>query len=120
MARGAAEGAWVVCRGETRLVAHGSVACVAGGRVPLSRCLDCRYLETSSGERTRDRWCIAVLATDSGGLRDGVAELEADRFNARLHGMARPWQTAVLEQGMDRMVLGEHRGFEGDDPATPG
>lgn len=65
MARMASEGAWVVCRGETRSVVHRSVACVAGGRVPLSRCLDCRYLETISGERTQDRWCTAVLATNS-------------------------------------------------------
>ncbi len=65
MARMASERAWVVCRGETRLVVHRSVACVAGGRVPLSRCLGCRYLETSSGERMRDRWCTAVVATDS-------------------------------------------------------
>lgn len=121
MARVAGEGAWVVCRGETRSVAHRSVACVAGGRVPLSRCLDCRYLETSSSERTRDRWCSAVPAMKSGSDRDGVGrELEADRFNARLHGLAGPWQAAVFEQGVNRMVPGEHRGFEGDESATPG
>jgi len=49
--------AWVVCNGGTLLVARRSVACPLRGRVPVRLCMECRYLVTSSGERTRDRSC---------------------------------------------------------------
>jgi hypothetical protein len=51
--------AWVVCRGETRPVVRRSVACPLRGATPGIVCLGCRYLVTSSLERSRVGWCEA-------------------------------------------------------------
>jgi hypothetical protein len=44
---------WIVCRGMTRDVVDGSVACPMRGRVALDVCHDCRFLETVPGEWRR-------------------------------------------------------------------
>jgi hypothetical protein len=59
MARIAPEQAWIVCQGQTRPVVHGSVACPLRGRVPARTCIECHHLVTASGERERDRSCVA-------------------------------------------------------------
>jgi hypothetical protein len=51
--------AWVVCRGETRPVVRRSVACPLRGATPGIVCLGCRYLVTSSLERSMSGWCDA-------------------------------------------------------------
>jgi len=48
---------WVVCRRETRGVDGDRVACPLRGAVPEAVCLACRYLMTSSLERTEIGWC---------------------------------------------------------------
>jgi hypothetical protein len=121
MARVAPDRAWIVCHGETQIVVRRAVACPLRGRVPARLCLECRYLVTSSGERGRDRSCAVdePLLLRSADERLS-AELQADRLRARLECATGPWQAAVLEQGVDRMVAGQHRRLEGADAATPG
>lgn len=57
--------AWVVCHAQTRVVLRRTVACPAGGRVPDLECLGCRYLVTSSVERSADGWCEAIGPVDA-------------------------------------------------------
>lgn len=44
---------WVICGSATREVDAGRVACPHGGRVAVSRCLDCPHLETLEREWSR-------------------------------------------------------------------
>lgn len=48
---------WVVCRAETRSVDADVVACPVGVIVSGRSCLDCRFLVTSSLERSQAGWC---------------------------------------------------------------
>lgn len=48
---------WIVCGRETRGVEGDRVACPLRGAIPEAVCLACRYLMTSSGERTDAGWC---------------------------------------------------------------
>lgn len=92
MARVTMDQAWVVCHGETRLVVRRAVACPLRGHVPARICNACRYLVTSSGERLRGRSCTLDEAPASGGaLDDFSAQLQADRFDARLECATGPW-----------------------------
>jgi hypothetical protein len=52
---------WIVCRLETRGVERDRVACPLRGAVPEAVCLACRYLMTSSLERTEVGWCEAPM-----------------------------------------------------------
>src|SRR3990170_5303654 len=113
MARMAPEQAWVVCLAETRMVVRRAVLCPLRGRVPASACQDCHLLVTSSIERARGGWCSAGRSLASGGAWDGLSEqLEADRLAARLECVAGPGEAAVLEEGVDRLVAGQHRGLQ--------
>ena len=54
---------WIVCRRETRGVEGDRVACPLRGAIPETVCLACRYLMTSSMERTEAGWCeLPVVA----------------------------------------------------------
>jgi hypothetical protein len=48
-----ANDSWIVCRGMTRDVVDGTVACPLRGTVAVSVCRDCRFLETVPGEWRR-------------------------------------------------------------------
>jgi hypothetical protein len=124
MARMAPDQAWVVCHGQTRLVVRGSVACPLRGRVPARICMSCRLLVTSSGERLRDQWCAPGEFGEFpalGGALDGLPpELQADRLHARLECATGPRQSTVLEEGVDRVIAGQHRRLEGNDAAPSG
>ncbi len=122
MAAGPSNLDWVVCHAGTRLVVRRHVACPARGRVPGLECLGCRYLTTSSLERSEAMWCEArgPVAMLRGTLEGGAAKLEADRLAAGLEGAAAPGQTGVLEQGMDRLVAGQHGGLQRDDATAAG
>jgi len=48
---------WIVCGAETRPVTGQLVACPAGRLVTGASCLECRFLVTSSVERTGAGWC---------------------------------------------------------------
>lgn len=48
---------WVVCHQVTREVAGLLVRCPARGAVLGDECLRCRFLTTSSVERTKGPWC---------------------------------------------------------------
>lgn len=48
---------WVVCHEVTRVVAGVLVRCPARGPVLSDECLRCRFLTTSSVERTAGPWC---------------------------------------------------------------
>ena len=48
---------WIVCRAETRPVTGQLVACPAGRLVTGATCLECRFLMTSSVERSGAGWC---------------------------------------------------------------
>ena len=48
---------WVVCHAVTRDVAGLLVRCPARGPVLSDECLRCRFLTTSSVERTAGPWC---------------------------------------------------------------
>jgi hypothetical protein len=48
---------WVVCHQVTREVAGVLVRCPARGQVLGDECLRCRFLTTSSVERTEGPWC---------------------------------------------------------------
>ena len=122
MARTAANLDWVVCHATTRLVLRHSVACPTRGRVPGLECLGCRYLMTSSLERSEVMWCEArgPVAILRGALQGRAPKLEPDRLAAGLERVAAPRQAGVLEQRVDRMVAGQHGRLEGGDPAAAG
>jgi hypothetical protein len=61
--------AWVVCRDETRPVVRRSVACPLRGATAGIVCLGCRYLVTSSLERSQAGWCEADPIDLPGGER---------------------------------------------------
>jgi len=48
---------WIVCRAETRPVTGQLIACPAGRLVTGATCLECRFLMTSSLERSGAGWC---------------------------------------------------------------
>lgn len=50
---------WVVCHSQTRSVTRSTVSCPLRGTVDCSRCLGCRFLMTSSVERSIETWCSA-------------------------------------------------------------
>jgi hypothetical protein len=68
---------WIVCRAETRPVTGQLVACPAGRRVTGATCLECRFLMTSSVERSGVGWC--ELPEPSSG-QPGVAATQARRL----------------------------------------
>jgi hypothetical protein len=53
LAPAAVSESWIVCRGMTRDVVDGSVACPMRGRVAVDVCRDCRFLVTVPGEWRR-------------------------------------------------------------------
>lgn len=53
---------WVVCHQVTREVAGLLVRCPARGAVLGDDCLRCRFLTTSSVERTEGPWCELAVA----------------------------------------------------------
>ena len=53
---------WIVCRLETRGVEGDRVTCPLRGSIPETVCLACRYLMTSSLERTEVGWCELPVA----------------------------------------------------------
>ena len=56
---------WVVCHEVTRDVAGLLVRCPSRGKVLGDECLRCRFLITSSVERTRGPWCELAEPTTS-------------------------------------------------------
>src|SRR3990170_3255984 len=128
MARTPANLDWVVCHATTRLVLRRGVACPTRGRVPGLECLGCRYLMTSSLERSEVMWCEArgPVAILRGALQGRAPKLEPDRLAAAL---ARPRESSSLH-GADLAAraeesaapaLGAERGVERRDgrPVIP-
>jgi len=50
-------GSWIVCEAATRHTVGGHVNCPRGGKVRVSRCLDCHLLETLEDERDTHLSC---------------------------------------------------------------
>src|SRR3989304_499170 len=122
MARTAANLDWVVCHATTRLVLRHSVACPTRGRVPGLECLGCRYLMTSSLERSEVMWCEArgPVAILRGALQGRAPKLEPDRLAAGLERVAAPRQAGGLAQRVDRLGARQHGRPHGDAPAAAG
>lgn len=122
MARTPPDLAWVICHAQVRVVVRRGVACPARGRVPGIECLGCRYLMTSSAERSLAGWCEAAGPLDAillgRALQRSAVQLQPDQLAAGLQRVAAPRQPAVLEQGVDRLVAGQHRRFQGHQPAA--
>ena len=68
---------WIVCNQVTRIASGPLVRCPQRGKVLSDACLRCRFLTTSSLERTFGPWCDASPST----LRPALAPAETPAAN---------------------------------------